>query len=193
MEGSCWHLELKVTVLPSPIQGPAEFPVNEYMVNLGLATKELELQRQPGNYSLVNLNALPASALPKPINIYRIAIPVVAVAGIVGLILIWNAWQNTKNSSTTLQSQLISIQNQSASVAKSTAAMTTQNTTLQAKIQPILDTANVLSTKLNMLATARTITDADMQQIVALLPQTVALGTMTYSEFWDRRHWYFCE
>jgi len=174
-------LNSKVAVLTSPIQGPAEFPVNEYMVNLGLATKELELQRQPGNYSLVNLNALPASALPKPINIYRIAIPVVAVAGIVGVILIWNAWQNTKNSSTTLQSQLLSIQNESASVAKSTAAMTTQNTTLQAKIQPILDTANVLSTKLNTLGTTNTVADGDMQKIVALLPQNVALGTMTYS------------
>src|SRR5208283_1258436 len=128
-----------------------------------------------------NLNALPASALPKPINIYRIAIPVVAVAGIVGVILIWNAWQNTKNSSTTLQSQLLSVQNESASVAKSTAAMTTQNTTLQAKIQPILDTANVLSTKLNTLGTTNTVADGDMQKIVALLPQNVALGTMTYS------------
>ena len=33
---------------------------------------------------------------------------------------------------------------------------------------------------MSVLATARTITDADVQQIVALLPQTVALGTMTY-------------
>ena len=173
-------LNYKVTVLPSPIQGPAGFPVNEFMVNLGLATKELELQKQPGNYSLVNLNALPASSLPKPINIYRIAIPVVAVAGIVGLILIWNMWQNTKNNTTTLQSQSSSIQSQSSSVAKSTAEMITQNKTLQAQIQPILDTANVLSAKLSVLATARTITDADVQQIVALLPQTVALGTMTY-------------
>jgi len=43
-----------------------------------LQLKGIDLQRQPGNYSLVNLNAMPASALPKPTNPYHIAIPIVA-------------------------------------------------------------------------------------------------------------------
>jgi type IV pilus assembly protein PilM len=173
-------LNSKINPLPSVITYPEDFPVSEFMVNLGLAAKELALQKRVGNYSLVNLNALPASALPKPINIYRIIIPVVAVAGIAGVILMWNSFQNTKNGTATLQSQLTSIQSQIASNSKDTAQLTAQNKTIQAQIQPLQDTATSLSAKLNTLETARNITDNDLHQIVTLDPQTVTLSTVTY-------------
>ena len=175
------NLNAKVTKLPSAIQYPEEFPVNDFIVNLGLAAKELMLQRQSGNYSLVNLNAMPASALPKPINPYHIAIPIVAVAGIVGIVLMWNGWQNTKNGTSALQSQLTNVQSQITSSNKSTAALTAQNQSIQAQIQPLRDTANVLTTELNTLEVARNLTDSNIHQIVALAPQTVSLATVSYS------------
>jgi type IV pilus assembly protein PilM len=175
------NLNSKVTSLPSAIQYPEEFPVNDFIVNLGLAAKELMLQRQPGNYSLVNLNAMPASALPKPINPYHIAIPIVAVAGIAGIVLLWNGWQNTKNSTSALQSQLTNVQSQITSSNKSTAALTAQNQSIQAQIQPLQDKANVLTTKMNTLEMARNLTDSDMHQIVTLAPQTVSLATVVYT------------
>ena len=83
-------LNSKVAILPSAIQYPEDFPVSEFIINLGLATKELALEKEPGNYSLVNLNALPPTAMPKPINPLRIIVPVVAVLGIVGCYYLWN-------------------------------------------------------------------------------------------------------
>jgi type IV pilus assembly protein PilM len=174
-------LNYKVTILPSAIQYPKELPASEFAINLALAAKQLTLQKQPGNYSLVNLNVLPASALPKPINLYRIAIPVVAVAGIAGIILMWNMWQNTRNGTGSLQSQLTNIESQIASVAKSTAQITTQNQSIQAQIQPLKDATSVLTTKLSTIETARDLTDSDVHEIIALAPQTVTLSAVTYS------------
>jgi hypothetical protein len=52
----------------------------------------------------------------------------------------------------------------------------------QAQIQPIKDAANVFTTKLNTLETARFLTDSDVHQIVALKPQTVDVTGMAYSD-----------
>jgi len=174
--------DFKVSALPSALQFSEYFPANEFVVNIGLGTKPLALEKQPGNYSLVNLNALPASALPKPINLYRIVIPVVTVVGIVGIILIWNAVRNTKNMTPSLQSQLASIQNQITSNNKNVIQLTAQNKSIQAQIQPIEDAANVLTTKLSTLAKARNLTDGDIHQIVALAPQTITVNAVAYND-----------
>ena len=89
-------LNSKVAVLPIALEYPENFPVSDFIVNLGLATKELGLEKLPENYSLVNLNALPSSFLPKAINPYYIAVPVVVVVGIVGMIYMWNTLQKSK-------------------------------------------------------------------------------------------------
>ncbi len=167
-------LNSKVAVLPCALQYTEDFPMNDFIVNMGLATKELALEKEPGNYSLVNLNALPASAMPKPINLYRIIVPVVAVAGIVGVVFMWNAWQNTKRSTVSLESRLTATQNLITSNQKSISNLTEQNRMTQAQIQPIKDAANIFTTKLNSITVARHLTDSDVSQIVALKvpPQT---------------------
>jgi type IV pilus assembly protein PilM len=174
-------LNFKVSALPSAMQFPADFPINEFVVNIGLATKSLELGKHPGNYSLVNLNALPAKALPKPIDPYRIIIPVVVVVGISGIVLLWNGLQNTQNNTKSLQSQLTSIQSQITANSATVAQLTAQNKTTQSQIQPLKDAANVLNTKLTTLATARNLTDSDVHEIVALAPKSVTLISLTYN------------
>jgi type IV pilus assembly protein PilM len=175
-------LNSKVAVLPSVIEYPEDFPVSDYIINLGLVTKELALEKQPGNYSLVNLNALPAAALPKAINVYRIIVPVVAVAGIAGIVFLWSMWQTDKNDIKSLTSQKAATENQIISNTKTIAKLTEQNRLTQAQIQPIKDAANVFTTKLNTLETARFLTDSDVHQIVALKPQTVDVTGMAYSD-----------
>ena len=176
------RLNSKVAVLPSVIEYPDDFPVNDFIVNLGLATKELALEKEQGNYSLVNINALPASALPKGINPYRIIVPVIAVAGIAGIVFLWSVWQNDKNDTILLESQLTATQNMITSNAQRIATLTEQNRLLQAQIQPIKNAANVLITKLNTLDASRSLTDIDAHQIVALKPETVDVTNMGYSD-----------
>jgi Tfp pilus assembly protein PilN len=94
----------------------------------------------------------------------------------------WNVWQNTKNTTASLQSQLKATQNQITINTKNLDQLTTQNQAIQAKIQPLKDAANVLNTKLNTIKTARSLTVHNVQQIMALVPQTVTLDTVTYSD-----------
>ena len=173
-------LNSKVAVLPSAVHYPEDFPVNEFIVNLGLATKELGLEKEAGNYSLVNFNALPASALPEPINPYRIIVPVAAVLGIVGCYYLWNTWQNTKIDTVSLQTQITAEQNQITSNQKAVATVTEQNRVAQTQIQPIIDAANVFTAKLTGIAAARTLTDNEVHQIIGLKPTAVTLTGLNY-------------
>ena len=173
-------LNSKVAILPSALQYPEEFPVSEYVVNLGLATKELALEKEPGNYSLVNLNALPASSLPKHINPLRIIVPVLAVLGIVGCYYLWNVLQTTKKDTISLQSQSTAKKSQITSNAKVVAALTEKNRVDQAKIQPIIDAANVFTSKLTGITAARSLTNQEVHEIIALQPKSVNISSLTY-------------
>ena len=61
------------------------------------------------------------------------------------------------------------------------AALTEQNRLTLAQIQPIKDAANVLTTKLNSITAARTLTDSEVHQILALKPETVEILTLAYN------------
>jgi len=173
--------DFNVTTLPSALVYPEGFPMGEFIVNSGLAAKELDLAKKPGNYSLVNMNALPASALPRSVNLWRIVVPIVAVAGIAGVVLMWQTWQNTKHNTATLQSQLAGIESQITSNSKSVNDLTTQNESTRTQIQALKDTAGVFTTKMSTLASARNLTDSDVHQIIALAPPTVVLSGVTYT------------
>jgi type IV pilus assembly protein PilM len=75
-----------VSTLPSPVQPPEGFNANEFMVNIGLALKELLPEKEEANFSLVNFNALPEAYLPERFSMVRVLIPIVTVIGI-GLII----------------------------------------------------------------------------------------------------------
>ena len=175
-------LNSQVAVLPSVIECPENFPASEFIINLGLAAKELALEKEAGNYSLVNLNALPTSALPQPVDPYRIIIPVVAVAGIAIVFFMWNTWQTTKHDIVLLNGQLTSSQNTIASNTKAVAALTEQNRVTQAQIQPLIDAANVLNIKLNSITTKRTVANADVHQIVTLDIPTVIMTGLNFGD-----------
>ena len=175
-------LNSKVAILPTVLECPENFPINDFTVNLGLASKELGLEKEPGNYSLVNLNALPPSALPQAINPFRIIVPVVAVLGIIGLIFMWNTLQNSKKTTTSLKSQVTAKDNLIAANTKAVAALQEQNRVTQAQIQPILDAAAVLSNKLKSLTAARNLTNSKLQQFIALKPSTIYITGVAYGK-----------
>jgi len=173
-------LNSKVAVLPTVMQYPENFPVNEYIVNLGLAAKELSLDKQPSNYSVVNLNCLPASFLPKPINVYNVLVPVVAVGIIVGIFLLWTAWQNDITKTKALDPQLTSIQHSITVSTQSITTLTEQNRALQAQIQPIQDYVGILMNKLSSLQATRGLTDSNISKVISLKSDKVIITSLNY-------------
>ena len=175
-------LNSQVAVLPSVIEYPENFPASEFIINLGLASKELALEKEAGNYSLVNLNALPSSALPQPVNPYRIIVPVVAVAGIAIVYLMWNTWQTTKNDIKLLEIKLTATQNQITVNNKAVATLTEQNRITQSQIQPIVDAASVFTKKLTAVSNSRLTTNTNVHQIVAKKQDAVSITGLMHSD-----------
>jgi type IV pilus assembly protein PilM len=170
-----------VAVLPLAVQYPDGFPAADFTVNLALAAKTLALDKVHGNYSLVNLNALPASARPESINPYRILVPVVAVAGIVMVIIMWNNLQTTRKNTPTLQSQVTAKQALITSNTKAVAELTQQNRLTQAQIAPIVTSAQIFPAKLSNMSAARALTQTQIGKILSLKPATVSFYSISYS------------
>ena len=76
-----------VSALASPVEAPEGFNSSDFMVNIGLALRELLAEKEGSNFSLVNFNALPEAYVPPRFSVVRVLIPVVTVIGI-GLIVI---------------------------------------------------------------------------------------------------------
>jgi type IV pilus assembly protein PilM len=175
----------KVTVLPLAVQYPEDFPAGDFTVNLALAAKVLALDKVHGNYSLVNLNALPESAKAQPINPYRILVPVVAVAGVILVIIMWNNLQAAKKNTPALQSQVTAKQALITANTKAVADLTQQNRTTQAQIAPIVASAQIFPAKLTKLAAARTLTKTQIGTILSLKPAAVSATAISYTASQD--------
>lgn len=75
-----------VSPLPSPVEVPEGFHTDEFLVNIGLALKELPPTKEEANRSIVNFNTLPQAYVPAGFSIARVLIPLGIVIG-VGLII----------------------------------------------------------------------------------------------------------
>lgn len=162
-----------VSALPSPVEPPEGFNPNEFMVNIGLAFKELRSEKEEANFSLVNFNALPESYLPEHFSILRVLVPVGIVVGIgliiLGVILI----QGNRSGIEALRSQLTATQSSVAQLQKETAA-------LRAQIGPIEATANELNARVVTMERGRASIYLDLREIKTLAPEAVELSSINH-------------
>jgi len=77
----------QVSALSSPVESPEGFNPNEFMVNIGLALKELLVEKEGANFSIVNFNALPEAYMPQRFSMVRVLLPIVTLVGI-GLVVL---------------------------------------------------------------------------------------------------------
>ncbi len=76
-----------VAALPPPIaEVPEGFDPDQFMVNIGLALKELLTDKEGAEFSVINFNALPETYLPKHFSVARVVIPVGIVIGIAAVV-----------------------------------------------------------------------------------------------------------
>ena len=161
-------LNYSVSPLSSPLESPEGFSPNEFMVNIGLALKELSPEKWGMNLSLVNFNALPEVYLPKPLRVGQFLFPVGIAVGIVLVIfmafLVWNGMAHNK----VLRSQLAPIESR-ISLERGEIA------TLREQIKPIETLGGILDTTLTTLEQGREKVDKDLSKIAALVPEDIAL------------------
>jgi type IV pilus assembly protein PilM len=162
-----------LSALPSPVEPPEGFNPNEFMINMGLALKELLTEKEGANFSLVNFNALPEAYVPPRFSIARVLIPVGIVVGI-SLVVFMGilVFQNRANIET-LRSQL--------SIAEGHVIQQQQDVTrLIANVGSTEAAADVLHARLVAIERGRAVILEDLREIHRLAEGKVTLGTVSH-------------
>jgi len=162
-----------VSPLPSPVKPPEGFNPNEFIVNIGLALKELLPEKEEANYSLVNFNALPEVYVPPRFSIVRVLIPVGIVIGIsliiLGVILILN----NRADIAALQSQ-VTVANGRVNQQQS------QIATLKAQIGSAEAVAGELGARITTMESRRASFYQDVHEIITLAQENLQLSNISH-------------
>jgi len=162
-----------VSPLPSPVEPPEGFNPNEFIVNIGLALKELLPEKEEANFSLVNFNALPEVYLPEHFSIVRVLIPVGIVVGIGLIIFAVILVRNNRADIEALQSQVTVAESSVTQQEKEIAA-------LKAQIGPVEATAGQLDTTVTTLQRGRATVHEDLTEIVELAGEKINLSSVNH-------------
>jgi type IV pilus assembly protein PilM len=165
------HAGYSVSPLPSPVEAPEGFNPNEFMVNMGLALKELLVEKEGANFSLVNFNALPPAYIPTRFSIARVLVPVGTIVGIGLIALAVILILSSRAQIATLQSQVTvaetSVSNQQREIA-----------ILRLQIKSAESAASDLNAKSAAMDQGRATMYLDLREIVNL-----AAGKVTITKF----------
>ena len=160
--------------LPSPVAPPEGFDPNEFMVNIGLALKELLSEKEGANFSLVNFNALPEAYLPEHFSIVRVLVPVGIVVGIGVIVFVGILVLNNRAQIETLRSE--------ATAAELRVTQEQRDVTqLRANVASTKATADTLHNTITTLQRDRATMHEDLREIYRLAGERVTLGTVNHS------------
>ncbi|MGA2669898.1 MAG: pilus assembly protein PilM [Dehalococcoidia bacterium] len=160
-----------VSPLPSPVELPEGLNANEFMVNIGLALKELLPEKAEANSSLVNFNALPEVYVPPGFSMARVFVPVGIAIGI-GLIIFGVVFvQHNRAYTADLRSQLESIQS-------SVTQKQTEVATLNAQVGSVEAVADELDSRITAMEQGRANIYLDLYEIKTLKPEDLQLSSI---------------
>jgi Tfp pilus assembly protein PilN len=155
------------------VQTPEGFNANEFMVNIGLVFKELLVEKEGANFSLVNFNALPEVYIPPRFSIVRVLIPVVTVIGLGLIIFAVILILNNRAEIAALRSQVTVAETSVTQLQRDVVTLNAQTATAQA-------TADELNTRLVTMERGRTSIYLDLQEIVNLAKEKVSLAAVSH-------------
>jgi len=164
----------QVSALSSPVESPEGFNPGEFMVNIGLALKELLAENENANFSIVNFNALPEAYVPPRFSIVRVLLPVVTVIGI-GLVVLAVILILTNRAS--IESLRTDVTLVETNVAQQQQAIND----LSKKIGSTTTTAGALSDQLTTMERERAIFHEDLTEIEKLAGEQVTLNNINHS------------
>jgi Tfp pilus assembly protein PilN len=162
------------------MESSESFNPSEFMVNIGLAFKELFPEKAGSNFSLVNFNALPEIYLPKAVPLSAILTPIGVIIGIGLLVYMGFMLRGSMAYNSVLGSQLAAIESSVTQEHKEIGALKEQVTQLEAQIGPVEARTNIFETTFTSLGEGRELADRSMSKIVSLLPEDVDLTEVNY-------------
>ena len=163
-----------VSPLPSPVAAPEGFNPNEFMVNIGLALKELQVEKEGARFSLVNFNALPEAYLPEHFSIARVLIPVGIVIGVGVIVFLGLLVLNNRTEIEALRSDVTIAERRVTQEQGDVTALRTQ-------VASVKGVADTLHNTVTTLQRDRATMHEDLREIYRLAGQAVTLGSVSHS------------
>jgi type IV pilus assembly protein PilM len=163
-----------VSALPSPVEVPQGFDANEFMVNIGLALKELLTENEEANFSIVNFNALPEAYVPPRFSIWRALVPVGAVIGIALIVFGVIFVLNTRAEVAALQSEVTGAESRVTQLQK-------EVTTLKTRAESVGASAAELNSRLTSIERGRARIAEDLAEIERLAREKVTLSNINHT------------
>jgi type IV pilus assembly protein PilM len=163
-----------VSPLSCPVELPEGMNANDFLVNFGLALKELRAEKEGADFSLVNFNALPEAYVPPSFSIARVLVPVGLAVGLglialaVILILTGRASINTLSSEVTVAETNV-------------AQLQAQVSNLNSQVKSAGATADELSSRLTNTERGAAAKYDDLDQVVKLAGGQVTLGNISHT------------
>ena len=162
-----------VSALPSPVEVPEGFSTNQFMVNIGLALRELLEDKEGANFSIVNFNALPEAYVQPSFSVVRVLIPVVTVIGIGLIVLVVILILNNRANIAALRPEV-------ASAETRVTQLQSDITTLNTQIASAKGAADVLDNTVTTIERGRAVILDDLREIDRLAGESVSLGTVSH-------------
>jgi type IV pilus assembly protein PilM len=159
-----------VSVMPSPVETPAGFDANEFMVNIGLGLKELSPEKRENNFSLVNINTLPEVYRPKAVRLPSILAPIAITIGVGILVYLGIMIVNKANYIGVLEDELTPLEILVASENNAISALEEDIALIEPQIAVLETAAGIFDGTYDTLFEARDKMNEDMSQIVSLQP-----------------------
>jgi type IV pilus assembly protein PilM len=163
-----------VSALPSPVEPPEGFNSNEFMVNIGLALRELLPEKEGANFSLVNLNVLPEVYVPPRFSILRVLVPVGIVIGIgliiFGVILVLNN-----------RAEIEALRSQVTVAETSVTQKQIEIGTLSAQVGSLGAIASELDNRVTVMERERASIYLDLREIKTLTPEGLQLVSINHN------------
>jgi len=163
-----------VSPLASPVPAPDGFDPNPFMVNIGLALKELLSEKQGAHYSSVNFNALPEAYVPPSFSIFRVLVPVGAVVIVAAIIFLGVSVLNNR-------AQIEAARAEMRSAETSVTQARRDVTALEADLDKAQGIANALSNMASSIAEDRAEIHGDLHEIYGLAGDYITLGSVNHS------------
>ena len=184
-----------VAVLPWEAS-PEGFIPAEFMVNIGLANKELMAQAG-GNFSVVNLNALPELYLPKRRPLSQYLIPAGIAVGTALVISVASFTYGSIGHTTDLRSGLAAAnglvtetrmdinkgKEEVVVLEERVAQLEGQGKEVEQQIEQVEATGSIFTTTSGNLGRQRSQIDADFKEIVRVLPGSIELLAVNHYDF----------
>lgn len=163
-----------VSLIPSPVEAaPEGFRADPFLVNIGLAFKELLSDKEGADFSLINFNALPEQYLPKHFSMTRVLIPVGLVIGIGIIVFAVIALGHTRAQIASLTPDVASTEGRVTQLQRDIA-------NLKGRATPMEATAGALNNRISEMEMARAAIAMDLSEINVLAGTRIRLTRVNH-------------